>query len=358
MTDSKRRIILHLDMDSFYASVEIRKRPELAGKPVIIGADPKHGKGRGVVSTCSYKAREFGVRSAMPISHAYALCPQAVYLPPDFPEYIQASADVMAILRIPGYPFEQVSIDEAFLDVTSRGSYPEAEKLARHLKERIRNELGLTCSVGIGPSKLVAKIASDFRKPDGLTIIPPEDVTGFLAPLPVRKIPGIGQKSESELFGLGIKTIGDLASINVQVLLARFGKWGVGLQELALGNDGGVVAERDGPRSVSRETTFEEDTDDIQMLGNTMDGLARDVHRALRQEGLRFRTVTVKVRYTGFVTRTKARSVSHFTDDIRTIGTLGQSLLRELIGEQKIRLVGLRLSGFETRDSHQQTLEL
>jgi len=358
MTDSTGRIILHLDMDSFYASVEIRKRPDLAGKPVIIGADPKHGKGRGVVATCSYKAREFGVRSAMPISHAYTLCPHAVYLPPDFPLYVHASADVMAILRIPGYPFEQVSIDEAFLDITARGSYPEAEKLARHLKERIRNELGLTCSVGIGPSKLVAKIASDFHKPDGLTVVPPETVTGFLAPLPVRKIPGIGQKSESELSGLGIRTIGDLAAINVQVLLARFGKGGAGLQELALGNDGGIVAERDGPRSVSRETTFEEDTDDPRILGAALDELVRDVHRTLREDGLRFRTVTVKVRYTGFVTKTKARSVSHYTDDIKTIASTGRSLMNELLVDRKIRLVGLRLSGFETRDSRQRTLEL
>jgi DNA polymerase IV (archaeal DinB-like DNA polymerase) len=358
MTGGEQRIILHLDMDSFYASVEIQKRPELAGQPVIIGADPKHGKGRGVVSTCSYKAREFGVRSAMPISQAYVLCPHAVFLPPDFPSYVKASSEVMAILRASGFPFEQVSIDEAFLDMTAAGGYIDAERFARESKEKIMAGLGLSCSIGIGPSKVVAKIASDFEKPDGLTMVPPERVQEFLAPMPVRKIPGIGQKSGMELLELGIKTIGDLARCDVQVLLARFGKGGLGLHNLALGIDGSDVVERGGPRSISRETTFEEDTGDPGILSGTMEELVEDVHRNLREENLRFMTVTVKVRYTGFVTKTKAKSVSHYTNDIAVIRRSGHSLLRELMTEQKIRLVGLRLSGFEERDSRQTTLDL
>jgi DNA polymerase IV (DinB-like DNA polymerase) len=345
-------------MDSFYASVEVRANPTLRGKPVIIGADPKGGMGRGVVSTASYEARKFGVRSAMPISKAYALCPDGVYLPPDFPLYTTASSEVMEVLRAPGFPFEQVSIDEAFLDVTVTGGYPEAERLARGFREKIRTGLGLTCSIGIGPSKVVAKIASDFEKPDGLTIVPPDRVREFLAPMPVRKIPGIGSKSESELLELGIKTIGDLASYDVQVLLARFGKSGIGLRELALGIDGSEVQERGGPRSVSRETTFAEDTDDTEILAATMEELVRDVHRNLIEEGLRFRTVTVKIRYTGFFTKTKAKSVAHHTDDISTVYRLANALLRDLITDRKIRLVGLRLSGFEGRDSMQTTLDL
>jgi len=358
MTGDTGRIIFHLDMDSFYASVEVQKRPELAGMPVIIGADPKQGKGRGVVSTCSYKAREFGVRSAMPISRAFALCPHAVFLPPDFPAYAKASERVMAILREPDFPFEQVSIDEAFLDVTSAGGYGAAEDLARDLKEKIRTGLMLTCSIGIGPSKTVAKIASGFQKPDGLTVVPLESVNSFLGPLPVRKIPGIGKKSEAELQGLGIRTIKDLASTGPEVLMARFGRGEIGLHDRALGIDGSGVVERGGPRSVSRETTFDEDTGDPELLAATMNDLVRDVHRNLTGERLRFRTVTVKVRYTGFVTKTKARSVSHYTDDIRTIGALAHTLLCDLFSDRKIRLVGLRLSGFEARDARQMTLEV
>jgi len=358
MTGDTGRIILHLDMDSFYASVEVRKRPELVGMPVIIGADPKQGKGRGVVSTCSYKARESGVRSAMPISRAYALCPHAVFLPPDFPAYAEASGRVMAILREPCFPFEQVSIDEAFLDVTSAGGYGAAEDLARDLKEKIRTGLMLTCSIGIGSSKTVAKIASGFQKPDGLTVVPPESVDSFLGPLPVRKIPGIGKKSEAELQELGIRTIKDLASTGPEVLMARFGMGGIGLHDRALGIDRSGVVERGGPRSVSRETTFDEDTIDPDLLAATMNDLVRDVHRNLVGEGLRFRTVTVRVRYTGFVTKTKARSVSHFTDDIRTIGSLAHILLCDLFSDRKIRLVGLRLSGFEAKDARQMTLEV
>jgi DNA polymerase IV (DinB-like DNA polymerase) len=345
-------------MDSFYASVEVRKRPELAGMPVIIGADPKQGKGRGVVSTCSYKARESGVRSAMPISQAYALCPHAVFLPPDFPAYAEASERVMAILREPGFPFEQVSIDEAFLDITSAGGYGAAEDLGRDLKEKVMTGLMLTCSIGIGPSKTVAKIASDFRKPDCLTVVPPESVNSFLSPLPVRKIPGIGKKSEAELQELGIRTIQDLASTGPEVLMARFGRGGIWLHDCALGIDGSCVVERGGPRSVSRETTFDEDTGDPDLIAATMNDLVRDVHRNLIGEGLRFRTVTVKVRYTGFVTKTKARSVSHYTDDIRTVGALARCLLGELFSDRKIRLVGLRLSGFESRDARQRMLEV
>ena len=317
-------------MDSFYASVEMQKNPDLRGKAVIIGADPKEGKGRGVVATASYEARKYGVRSAMPISKAYSLCPDGVYLPPNFPLYAKTSAAVMAILRTPGFPSEQVSIDEAFLDATATGGYHEAEQFAAGLKERILKELGLTCSIGIGPSKVVAKIASDFHKPDGLTVVPPDQVQEFLAPLAVRKLPGIGPKSEKELIPLGIRTIGDLAALDIQVLLAWFGKGGLYLHELALGNDESEVAERGGPRSVSRETTFEEDPDDPEILEVTMGDLIRDVHRNLIEEGHRFRTVTVKVRYTGFITKTKAKSVAHYTDDARTVSSFAYALLREL----------------------------
>jgi DNA polymerase IV (archaeal DinB-like DNA polymerase) len=356
LNEPVRRIILHLDMDSFYASVEMRERPEIRGKPVVVGADPKNGKGRGVVATCSYEARAFGIRSAMPISQAFALCPHAVFLPTDFPSYARASADVMAILRSYGYPLQQVSIDEAFLDISLAGSFSAARDVSAEIKKTIREQLGLNCSIGVGSGKVVAKIASDFRKPDGLTVVEPEELTGFLAPLPVRKIPGIGKKTEAELFEIGIKTIGDLTRYDTRSLIGRFGPGAVCLQDIARGVDDSKVEERDGMKSVSRERTFEKDTSDAQAIFQTMDALAHEVYRSLVEEHFRFRTLTDKVRYTGFITKTKARTLFHNTDDERVIRACAQALLRELIDDRKIRLLGLRLSSLEKRDACQTTL--
>jgi DNA polymerase IV (archaeal DinB-like DNA polymerase) len=350
------RIILHIDMDSFYASVEMHERPELRGKPVVIGADPKQGKGRGVVSTCSYEARAFGIRSAMPISQAFVLCPHAVFLPPDFPLYARISSGIMTILRSYGLRFEQVSIDEAFLDLSPLGSFAAAHALAGQIKTVIRTNLGLSCSVGVAPAKIVAKIASDFKKPDGLTLVEPENVAAFLAPMPVRKIPGIGKKSELELHELGIRSIGEIAAYDVQRLIPRFGRGGIWLHDVALGIDESDVEERDKMKSVSRETTFELDTDDPQTLFLTMDTLSEDVHRNLTEEGLRFKTITVKVRYEGFVTKTKAKTLLHFTDNASTLRGSAQALLRSLCGSSRIRLIGLRISSFEKSDAHQTTL--
>jgi DNA polymerase IV (archaeal DinB-like DNA polymerase) len=356
MHEPARRIILHLDMDSFYASVEMRERPEIRGKPVVVGADPRNGRGRGVVSTCSYEARAFGIRSAMPISQAFVLCPHAVFLPPDFPRYVQASAEVMAILRSYGYPLQQVSIDEAFLDVSRLGSFSAARELSSEIKKTVHTRLELNCSIGVGPGKIVAKIASDFKKPDGLTIVEPDDLNRFLAPLPVRKIPGIGKKSEAELFEIGINTIGDLAHYDIQSLIGRFGQGAISLQAIARGIDDREVEERDGMKSVSRERTFDADTSDTRVISLTMDNLAQEVHRNLIEEHIRFKTLTVKVRYTGFITRTKARTLSHVTDDESVIRTCAHALLRETIDDRKIRLLGLRLSSLEKKDTRQTTL--
>ena len=350
------RIILHLDMDSFYASVEMQDRPELRGKPVVIGADPKQGKGRGVVATCSYEARAFGIRSAMPISQAFVLCPHAVFLPPDFPRYVKASADVMAILKAHGFPLQQVSIDEAFMDVSRLGTFPAATDLAVRIKDTILTHLGLTCSIGLAPTKVVAKIASDVHKPGGLTVVEPENLFSFLAPMPVRKIPGIGKKSEAVLFEMGIRTIRDLAAYDIQVLITRFGRSAIALQDIAAGIERSEVEEREGVKSVSRETTFTDDTDDEHLIAAMMDALAEDVCRNLSDESLHCRTVTVKVRYQGFVTKTKARTLPHYTGDTATVRTCAHSLLRDIFDGRKIRLLGIRLSSFDTCDARQMTL--
>ncbi|MHB8165119.1 MAG: DNA polymerase IV [Methanoregula sp.] len=356
MDRDPRRIILHLDMDSFYASVEMHENPALKGKPVIIGADPQHGTGRGVVSTCSYEARAFGVRSAMPISQAYVLCPQAIYLPPHFPRYAKASEAVMTILRSYDFPFQQVSIDEAFLDISSLGSFSTAADCAARIKNEIRDQLGLTCSIGIAPTKVVAKIASDVNKPGGLTLVEPENQFSFLAPMPVRKIPGVGSKSEAALFELGIRTIKDLVEYDTQELISRFGHSALSLQAITSGIDDDRVKERDSVMSVSRETTFAEDTLDEQVIAATIDALAQDVSLSLADESLRCRTVTIKVRYTGFVTRTKARTLPHYTNDPKTIRSAAHSLLREMFDGRTIRLLGIRLSSFEKRDARQMLL--
>jgi DNA polymerase IV (DinB-like DNA polymerase) len=344
-------------MDSFYASVEMQKRPEIRGKPVVIGADPKNGKGRGVVATCSYEARAFGIRSAMPISQAYSLCPHAVFLPPDFRLYARTSSEIMTCLRGYGFLFQQVSIDEAFLDVSPLGSFSIARDLTGLIKTSIRTATGLTCSAGVAPTKIVAKIASDFQKPDGLTIVEPEQAASFLAPLPVRKIPGIGKKSEQDLNGVGIRSIGDLAAYDVQKLITRFGRGGIALHEIAQGIDESEVKEHNGMKSVSRETTFEQDTDDFSTVVVVMDALVEDVHKDLSSEDLRFRTITVKIRYQGFVTKTRAKTLMHYADRKHTLRSTAQDLLRGLWEGSRVRLIGLRVSTLEKNDARQTTLD-
>ncbi len=351
------RIILHLDMDSFYASVEMQAHPELRNKPVVIGADPKQGRGRGVVSTCSYEARAFGIRSAMPISRAFVLCPHAVFLPPDFERYARASGNVMNILKSTGFRFQQVSIDEAFLDISPLGSFQAAMLFARQIQGVIGEELGLSCSIGIGKSKVIAKIASDFKKPAGLTVVEPAATELFLSPLPVRKIPGIGKKAELALLELGIRTIGELAAFDIRILVAEFGRGASALHEAARGDDAGEVKEQTGVRSISREITFERDTGDSAIVLRTLDALADEVFAGLTDENLRFRTLTVKVRYQGFVTRTRARTLSHYTKKKEVLVSCARTLLQEMIEEKKVRLLGIRLSSLEKPDARQTTLD-
>lgn len=351
------RIIMHVDMDSFFASVEVRRDPSLAGKPVIVGADPKGGAGRGVVSTCSYEARRYGVHSGMPISRAYDLCPHGVYLPVNHPLYARVSGEIMAFLSRHAGRLEQVSIDEAYLDVSDAGSFPAAEALAAAIKQGIREETGLTCSVGVAPGKTVAKIASDYRKPDGLMVVLPDEVAGFLAPLPVVKVPGVGKKTGEELRRMGVLTVGDLARRDVQDLIARFGRAGVLIHRLARGIDDGEVQDREGCKSVSRETTFDVDSVDPSVLSATLAGLADDVARTLRADGLRCRTITVKVRYRGFRTYTRSKTLPRFTADVATIRQAARGLLLPFLDGEPVRLIGVRLSAFEGGRTRQASID-
>ncbi len=344
-------------MDQFFAAVEEREHPEFKGKPVVVGADPKEGKGRGVVSTCNYEARKFGIRSGMPISRAWKLCPDAIYLPVNFKLYIQTSSRIMAILRKYADKFEQWGLDEAFLDVSSRvRSSKEAEKLAENIKQKIRKSEGLTCSIGVGPNKLVAKIASDFKKPDGLTIVDENAVESFLAPLPVRKLLWVGKKTERKLNEMGIKTIGDLATYDVSVLTEKFGVMGVQYSLMARGIDQTEVAERGETKSVGRQITFEEDTSDYNLVLTTLDKIGEQVHEEIVKRKMLFKTVTVKIRFENFETHTSGKTRSFFTDRLqdlqKTARELAQPYLRQ---NRKIRLIGVTASTLASR-KEQKTL--
>lgn len=348
----KKRIIFHVDMDHFFTAVEEREHPEYKGKPVIVGADPKEGKGRGVVSTCNYEARKFSVKSGMPISKAWKLCPQAVYLLVNYELYMKISNQIMDILRKYADKFEQWGIDEAFLDVTSKvKDYAEAEVLARQMKREVYEKEKLTCSVGIGPNKLVAKVASDFQKPDGLTIVTEENAEKFLASLPVRKLLWVGRKTEQKLKKIGIETIGDLANHDPSVLTENFGAVGVQMYLMAHGIDKSEVEERGEVKSISRDITFEEDTSNFNLVLNTLDRLSEEVCKDVSRQHFYFKTVTVRVRYENFETHTHSKTLPFITNRVhdlkKTVRELVQNYLKP---ERKIRLVGVRVSNLISGD--------
>ncbi len=355
--NEKRRFIFHLDMDHFYTAVEEREHPEIRGKPVIVGADPKGGKGRGVVSTSNYMARKAGVRSGMPISHAWRLCPEAVYLPPNFELYIKASDEIMNIARKYAGKFEQWGIDEAFLDVTNQVSdYVQAEALALKIKQHIKDSQGLTCSIGVGPNKLVAKIASDFQKPDGLTVVRDKEVEVFLAPLPVRKLLWVGRKTEAKLKALGINTIGELASYDVSVLTSMFGVMGLQMHLMSKGIDRSEVEERVGVKSVSQETTFEEDTDNSEAIFRALEALCAGVQKETENQNLVFKTITLKIRYQNFETHTRSKTLPFYTNRLQDLQKNAKEILStNLQKDRKVRLIGVRVSSVVSRE-RQKTL--
>jgi len=344
-------------MDHFYTAVEEREHPEYKGKPVVVGADPKEGKGRGVVSTSNYEARKTGVRSGMPISRAWKLCPEAVYLPPNFPLYIKVSNEIMDIARKYADKFEQWGIDEAFLDVSARvKDYAEAEALAKQIKREIREKEHLTCSIGIGPNKLIAKIASDYQKPDGLTIVKEGEAETFLAPLPARKLLWVGRKTEAKLKTMGINTIGDLARYDPTVLAEKFGVMGTQMHLMARGIDRSEVEARTEVKSISHETTFEEDTADADTVLRALDALSEEVCREALNQNLFFKTVTVKLRYENFETHTRSKTLAFMTNRSQDLKKTAKELLQAYLRrDRKVRLIGVRVSNF-VKGEKQKTL--
>lgn len=338
----QERRIIHIDMDAFFAAIEQRRHPEYQGKPVVVGGDGDPHK-RGVVSTASYEARRYGIRSAMPLREAYRRCPQAIFLPVDYEEYSSVSEKIMAILREYISFVEPVSLDEAFLDVSD--SIRPAEEIAREIKNRIMQETGLTASIGIAPNKLLAKIASDLNKPAGFTIIKEDEIEKVLSGLPVRSLWGVGKKTESYLKNMGINTIGQLTRLSLETLKEHFGNaFGLMLYEHSRGIDESPVITEWEPKSMSRETTYQRDTRDLGQIRSTLLGLTVDVVKSLKDDGYKSRTVTVKIRYQGFITVTKAKTLDEPTDSLDLIWKTALSLLSKFEFDKKVRLVGIRIS--------------
>lgn len=340
------RVILHVDLDAFFPSVEIREHPELKGKPVVVGADPKEGAGRGVVSSASYEARKYGIRSAVPISRAWKLCPHCVYLRPHFEQYVKASNSIMRILKSHADKFEQAGIDEAYLDISNQiNDFEDAGKFAEKLMEEILNKEKLTCSVGVGPNKILAKIASDYKKPYGLTVVKEDNAKKFLHPLDVRKLPGVGPSIERRLKELKIETIGDLACADPKMLTRLFGVGGDKLHEYATGIDCREVIEERKTKSVGREVTFEKDVDDEYLILEVLDELAEKVQKEVIDNAFRFKTITIKVRYHHFDTHTRAKSLSFPTNDLWILKNNAKRLIAPFLrGDKKVRLIGIRVS--------------
>jgi DNA polymerase IV (archaeal DinB-like DNA polymerase) len=352
------RIILHVDMDAFYASAEARQNPALISQPIIVGSDPKEGKGRGVVMGCSYEARNFGIHSAQPISRAYRLCPQGVYLRPNFELYEEISSRIMDILRSFSEKLEPMSLDEAFLDVSDKAAdFDEATEVAKHIKETIKDREGLTCSIGVAPNKAIAKIASDHKKPDGITVVTPGQASLFLRPLPVSRINGVGRKTAEILEKAGIRTIGDLANFPAGRIVELFGKLGIVLWQTANGVDETPVVTSYGIKSISTERTFEQDVEDRAVVTETLDKLAREVCARAVQDGFLWRTIGLKLRFEDFTTFTRVRSRNDYTNRLDVIQSSVHFLFSEFENDpRKIRLVGVKISNLRRADVSQETL--
>ena len=339
------RRILHVDMDAFFSAVEQKRRPELVGKPVVVGGEGDPAK-RGVVSTASYEARKFGIHSAMPLRTALKLCPDAIFLPVDYKEYSRVSEEVKGILREFSPIMEDVGIDEAFLDISFIDK--PSEEIAGEIKNRIREKTGLTCSIGIAPNKLLAKMASDMRKPDGLTVISENEIQSRIWPLSVRKLWGVGPKTEAYLKKMGIQTVGELASFSLDRLTEEFGQsYGSYLYEASRGIDESPLVTHWEPKSISREATFQRDVDNWQGIAKTLVELTKEVILNMKEEGYQGRTVTLKIRFNDFKTYTRARTLGQHTGSEEEIRKAAFDCLGRLELKKKVRLIGVRVGNLK-----------
>ncbi|MCM8819765.1 MAG: DNA polymerase IV [Candidatus Omnitrophica bacterium] len=340
----RNRYIVCVDMDAFFASIEQRDNPSYRGKPLVVGADPKVG--RGVVSTCSYEARKYGIKSAMPISKAYQMCPFAIFVKPDMEKYAKVSKQIYEILYTFTPIIERVSIDEAFLDITdSYHLFGSPLRTCQIIKEKIKSQTHLTASLGLAPTKIAAKIASELSKPDGLLEIKSENLLDFLWPLEVEKIWGIGKKTKEILNNIGIKTIGDLAKYDLNKLTLLLGKVAIDFYNLAWGRDESIVKTTEVQKSVSSEVTFKKDTSSFDKIKTILLKLSQDISSKLRANNLKTKTITLKIRLEDFSTFTKSRTLIKATNFIDLIYKEAVKLYMDFnFQNKKIRLIGIKAS--------------
>jgi len=341
------KVIFHIDMDAFYAAVEQEDHPQYKGKPLIVGAQPGH---RGVVSTCSYEARKFGVRSGMPISQAYARCPHGIYVTPRMKRYQEVSHQIMEIFQDFSPEIIQLSVDEAFLNMTGTEKlFGPPEKVAREIKDRVLTDLNLTLSIGIAPNHLVAKMASDFQKPDGLYRVYPDQVENFIDQLPLKDLWGVGKKSLERIAELGITSTGQLREFEQPLLQSMFGKAsGEYLYRIVRGIDPGMFEQEAKSHSISAERTFGEDTRDPLQIDKTLLEISHTIMFRLMKEGFRGKTLVLKIRYEDFTTSTIQKKHSAYLSSAEEIYHLGQALLQKKWNRTTpIRLIGMGVSGLE-----------
>ena len=349
------RVVLHIDMDAFYASVEQRGRPELRGLPVIVGGTSR----RGVVSTASYEARKFGIHSAMPIFEAKRRCPQGVFLPVRMERYKEVSSLIMEILNSFSPLVEQVSIDEAYLDVSGVARlYGSPKSIATKIKEEIKKATSLTCSIGIAPNKLLAKIASDTQKPDGLTIIPPDKVHSIVREIDIEKVPGVGRKTCQRLASLGVRKLGDIRKLGEKELLKEIGTFGLKLLDFSKGIDSSPVLPYTEAKSLSSEETLEKDTNNFEVLKRELLSQAEIVGRKLRSNGLKGSTVTLKLKRSDFSLSVKSLGLPRPTNSTELLYRSGVRLLKESDLSEKFRLIGLGVSRLSSIEEGEKQLNL
>ncbi|MFO1471191.1 MAG: DNA polymerase IV [Turneriella sp.] len=344
------RTIVHVDMDAFFTSVEVRDRPDLKGKPVVVGADPKGGLGRGVISAASYEARKFGVKSAQPVSTAYRLCPEAIFMPHRIERYREVSDEVMEVLGNFSEKLLRMSIDEAVLDCSESGArYETWKRLGLAIKTAVYEKTQLTCSLGIATGMTLAKMGSEMQKPDGLTLIHPGKEAEFLAPLKVETIPGIGPRARESLNRLGMRKIADLQKADVATLSAALGKWGGRIYDLARGIDNDEVISTHDRKSFGEERTYQTDLETPEQAESALAEIADDLSQRLARKNIAGRTLTVKIRFSDFHTITRSqtlpvpvRSASALFEHSRAI--FHKNVSAETVKVQKIRLLGIQLS--------------
>ncbi len=349
------RRILHCDMDCFYAAVHVRDDPSLEGRPVVVGGDPDS---RGVVAAANYESRRYGIHSAMPAAQARRLCPDTVFLKPEFNRYRSESEAIFAIYRLFTPIIQPLSLDEAYLDVTDHlGEFGSATAIAHEIRRRVRDERGLTVSVGVAPNKLVAKIASDHDKPDGLTVVKPSQIEAFLAPLPVRRLHGIGPAGEKALHELGVETVAELRRLSVDRLIERFGHWGRALYGFARGEDRRDVHVEQIRKSLSTEHTFDENIGSEAAIDEALSSMAVEVSRGLRKREISACTVTVKARYPDFTTVTRSHTLPVPTASSETISACVLELIRATdAASRSVRLLGVGVSNLVTGGMEQLAL--